>query len=102
MGIQGAALRGCNASFCEEVVILMFTEFGRRVRDNGSGTDHGSGSVAFVIGDAVKGGTYGAAILIMGLVRAIDASLRPYIVAGDRFQGRICRSKSCRLDRSET
>ena len=43
----------------EEVVILMFTEFGRRVKENGSGTDHGSGSVAFVIGDAVKGGMYG-------------------------------------------
>ena len=43
----------------EEVVILMFTEFGRRVQDNGSGTDHGSGSVAFVMGDGVKGGTYG-------------------------------------------
>ena len=43
----------------EEVVILMFTEFGRRVKENGSGTDHGSGSVAFVIGDAVKGGVYG-------------------------------------------
>ena len=43
----------------EEVVILMFTEFGRRVQENGSGTDHGSGSVAFVLGDAVKGGTYG-------------------------------------------
>ena len=43
----------------DEVVILMFTEFGRRVQENGSGTDHGSGSVAFVIGDAVKGGTYG-------------------------------------------
>ena len=43
----------------EEVVVLMFTEFGRRVQENGSGTDHGSGSVAFVIGDAVNGGTYG-------------------------------------------
>jgi len=43
----------------EEVVIFMFTEFGRRVKDNGSGTDHGSGGVAFVIGDAVKGGLYG-------------------------------------------
>ena len=43
----------------EEVVILMFSEFGRRVMENGSGTDHGSGSVAFVIGDAVKGGAYG-------------------------------------------
>src|SRR5262249_5836772 len=38
---------------------LMFTEFGRRVRDNGSGTDHGAGGAAFVIGDAVKGGQYG-------------------------------------------
>ena len=43
----------------EEEVVLMFSEFGRRVQENGSGTDHGSGSVAFVIGDAVKGGTYG-------------------------------------------
>ena len=43
----------------EEVVMLMFTEFGRRVKENGSGTDHGSGSVAFVIGDAVRGGAYG-------------------------------------------
>jgi uncharacterized protein (DUF1501 family) len=43
----------------EEVVVLMFTEFGRRVQENGSGTDHGSGGVAFVIGDAVKGGLYG-------------------------------------------
>ena len=43
----------------EEVVILMFSEFGRRVQENGAGTDHGSGSVAFVLGDAVKGGLYG-------------------------------------------
>jgi uncharacterized protein (DUF1501 family) len=43
----------------EEVVILLFTEFGRRVQENGSGTDHGSGSVAFMIGDGVKGGLYG-------------------------------------------
>jgi len=43
----------------DNVVMLMFTEFGRRVRDNGSGTDHGAGGVSFVIGDAVKGGQYG-------------------------------------------
>ena len=42
-----------------DTVILMFSEFGRRIKDNGSGTDHGSGGVAFVIGGAVKGGMYG-------------------------------------------
>ncbi|MDP6273543.1 MAG: DUF1501 domain-containing protein, partial [Dehalococcoidia bacterium] len=41
-----------------EVTILVFSEFGRRVKDNGNGTDHGSGGVSFVIGDAVKGGHY--------------------------------------------
>jgi uncharacterized protein (DUF1501 family) len=46
-----------NAS--KNVVLLLFTEFGRRVHDNGSGTDHGSGGIAFVVGDAVKGGLYG-------------------------------------------
>jgi uncharacterized protein (DUF1501 family) len=43
----------------DNVVLLMFTEFGRRVHDNGSGTDHGSGGIAFVVGDRVKGGLYG-------------------------------------------
>jgi len=42
----------------EEVLMFVFTEFGRRVRDNGSGTDHGSGGIAFAIGDPVKGGVY--------------------------------------------
>ena len=32
------------------------TEFGRRVRDNGSGTDHGAAGATFVLGDKVKGG----------------------------------------------
>jgi len=42
----------------DNVVMILFSEFGRRVRDNGSGTDHGAGGVAFVIGDSVKGGHY--------------------------------------------
>ena len=42
----------------EDVTILVFTEFGRRMRDNGSGTDHGSGGGAFLIGKNVKGGLY--------------------------------------------
>lgn len=43
----------------DDVAVLIFSEFGRRIRDNGSGTDHGSGGVAFVIGGAVQGGLYG-------------------------------------------
>ena len=38
---------------------MVFSEFGRRVRDNGNGADHGSGGVAFLIGNKVKGGMYG-------------------------------------------
>ena len=43
----------------DETVIWMFSEFGRRIADNGAGTDHGSGGAAFVIGNSVKGGLYG-------------------------------------------
>ena len=43
----------------ENVLLLVFTEFGRRVHDNGAGTDHGAGGHAFVIGQNVKGGLYG-------------------------------------------
>lgn len=49
-------LREHDAS--DEVAMLVFTEFGRRMKDNGSGTDHGSGGGAFIIGDRVKGGLY--------------------------------------------
>ena len=42
----------------DNVVMILFSEFGRRVRDNGSGTDHGAGGIAFVIGESVKGGHY--------------------------------------------
>ena len=51
-----ADLQEHNAS--DNVAIFVFTEFGRRVRDNGSGTDHGSGGMAFAIGDPVKGGMH--------------------------------------------
>ena len=42
----------------DNVIMLLFSEFGRRVRDNGSGTDHGAAGAAFVIGKPVKGGQY--------------------------------------------
>ena len=42
----------------DNLIMMLFTEFGRRVKDNGTGTDHGAGGVAFVIGNQVKGGMY--------------------------------------------
>lgn len=44
----------------DRLLILTFSEFGRRVAENGgNGTDHGEASVMFAIGDAVTGGVYG-------------------------------------------
>ncbi len=43
----------------KDAVILVYSEFGQRIKDNGSGCDHGSGGVAFVIGGSVNGGLYG-------------------------------------------
>ncbi|MCH7744458.1 MAG: DUF1501 domain-containing protein [Chloroflexi bacterium] len=42
----------------DNITVLVFTEFGRRMRDNGSGTDHGSGGGAFMFGNSIKGGLY--------------------------------------------
>ena len=43
----------------DNVAVFVFTEFGRRMRDNGSGTDHGSGGGAYLFGKSVQGGLYG-------------------------------------------
>ncbi|MBP0651989.1 DUF1501 domain-containing protein, partial [Mycobacterium tuberculosis] len=41
----------------KDTVVVLTTEFGRTVHMNGTaGSDHGTGSVAFVVGGAVKGG----------------------------------------------
>ena len=45
----------------EDVVVMVFSEFGRRVPENVNlGTDHGTANLMFVAGDPVKGGHYGA------------------------------------------
>jgi uncharacterized protein (DUF1501 family) len=45
----------------DDVLILCFSEFGRRVAENASaGTDHGKASIMFALGKGVKGGLYGA------------------------------------------
>lgn len=47
-----------NHDAADNVSVLVFTEFGRRIRDNGSGTDHGSGGGAYILGEQVQGGLY--------------------------------------------
>ena len=45
----------------DDVVVLVFSEFGRRVPENTSlGTDHGTANHMYLIGKPVKGGHYGA------------------------------------------
>jgi uncharacterized protein (DUF1501 family) len=44
----------------QRVLVMTFSEFGRRVQENGSrGTDHGAGSCLFLAGPGVKGGVVG-------------------------------------------
>jgi uncharacterized protein (DUF1501 family) len=44
----------------DRVALMTYSEFGRRVRENGSrGTDHGSGSCMFIAGNKVVGGLVG-------------------------------------------
>ncbi|MEY3103684.1 MAG: hypothetical protein RL256_706 [Actinomycetota bacterium] len=51
-------LRSTNRS--KDVTILVYSEFGRRVRANASqGTDHGTSGPVFIMGEKVAGGFYG-------------------------------------------
>ena len=51
-----------NQGLFEDTLILTFSEFGRRISENGSGgTDHGAASVMMAMGGRVSGGLYGTA-----------------------------------------
>ncbi len=51
-----------NQGLFEDTLVLSFSEFGRRITENGSqGTDHGAASVMFALGGRVRGGLYGTA-----------------------------------------
>jgi uncharacterized protein (DUF1501 family) len=53
-----------------DVTIMVYSEFGRRVAGNGSqGTDHGTSGPMFVIGNSVKGGFYGDQPSLKNLVK---------------------------------
>lgn len=51
-----------NHGLLNDTLVLQFSEFGRRISENGSqGTDHGAAGVMMAIGGAVRGGLYGTA-----------------------------------------
>lgn len=70
-----AALRADLGDTMERVVVVVMTEFGRTVKENGTGgTDHGHGSAMFVLGGKVKGGR------VLGEL--------PRLGGGELYQGR--------------
>ncbi|MBM3820336.1 MAG: DUF1501 domain-containing protein [Acidimicrobiia bacterium] len=51
-----------NQGLLNDTLVLQFSEFGRRISENGSqGTDHGAGGVMMAMGGMVRGGLYGTA-----------------------------------------
>lgn len=71
-GAQSALLGNVSASISRfmsqmkstnrgrDIVVMAYSEFGRRVKGNASqGTDHGTSAPVFIVGDRIKGGFYG-------------------------------------------
>jgi uncharacterized protein (DUF1501 family) len=56
-----------NQGLLADTLLLQFSEFGRRINENGSqGTDHGAASVMMAMGGGVRGGIYGTAPNLRG------------------------------------
>ena len=51
-----------NQGLANDTTVVVFSEFGRRISENGSGgTDHGAACVMMALGGMVRGGLYGTA-----------------------------------------
>ncbi len=51
-----------NQGLLDSTMVLVFSEFGRRITENGSnGTDHGAAGIMMALGGRVRGGLYGTA-----------------------------------------
>jgi uncharacterized protein (DUF1501 family) len=71
----------------DRVVIMLWSEFGRRPAENGSGTDHGAAGAAFVIGKTVKQGLIGD---FPGLVAGTGLDTAGNLRATSDFRGLYC------------
>ena len=54
-----ASITTASGNAQDRVMILAYSEFGRRVQENNGGTDHGTAGLSFCVGKSVKGGLYG-------------------------------------------
>lgn len=54
-----------NRGLANDTTVVVFSEFGRRVSENGSGgTDHGAAGLMFVLGGSVRGGLHGTSAVL--------------------------------------
>ncbi|HIP81528.1 MAG TPA: DUF1501 domain-containing protein [Leucothrix mucor] len=59
-GLASFAKTMKQAGMWDNVLLVTYSEFGRRVKENrGGGTDHGTASSHMILGGRVKGGVYG-------------------------------------------
>ena len=72
----------------DRVLVMTFSEFGRRVNQNGSnGTDHGSAAPLFLFGPGVEGGLYGNAPDLANLDGNEDGIGDGIVAGGPNSQG---------------
>lgn len=61
----------------ENVLMMSWSEFGRRPNENGSrGTDHGTAAPMFIIGDPVVGGLYGEQPSLAVIDRDLEGNMK--------------------------
>jgi uncharacterized protein (DUF1501 family) len=90
-GVAQFVTRIQKAGKADDVLLVTTSEFGRRVAENASGTDHGTGNVMFVVGNGINGGKVigdlGLAALVDGDIRVAVDTRSLYSVALDWLGG---------------
>ena len=82
----------------DRLMIMTFSEFGRRAKENGSkGTDHGSGAPMFLVGGKVKAGLVGEHPSLEKLETGTSnsASTSARCTPPSSRSGSACRARTC-------